>query len=102
MSATTICGDTHTGLGWLDGGATMVCSLPTGHRGMHWGGKDGLQPWPVKKGFIHLPGPEQLENELIGIRPHGGFCSNRSQTGLECDLRWGHPGVHARRGHIWR
>jgi hypothetical protein len=96
-----ICGETHPGLRWLDDGAELVCSLPAGHRGLHWGGKDGMQPWPRKKGFIHLPGPEELPNEAIGIRPYQGFCTNKHPLFGECDLRFRHPGPHARRGKIW-
>jgi hypothetical protein len=92
MSATAICGSTHPGLDWFKGGAEMVCDLPPGHRGYHW---FEFQPWPRKRGFIHLPGPDELPNDQIGIRPHGGFCNN-------CDLRWNHPGPHARRGRIWK
>ena len=101
MSATTICGAEHPGLEWLAGGATMVCTLPEGHRGLHWGGRDGLQPWPRKLGLIHLPGPQELPNDQIGIRPMGGFCNEKHAIHGECDLRWSHNGPHARRGKIW-
>ena len=102
MSATALCGSEHRGLDWLDGGATMVCTLPVGHRGYHWGGKDGLQPWPKKRGLIHLPGPEEFPNDKIGIRPNGGFCPHKHPRHGECDLRFNHPGCHARRGAIWK
>ena len=97
-----ICGETHPGLEWLDNGQELVCSLPPGHKGYHWGGKDGLQPFPRKRGLIHLPGPEELPNDQIGIRAHGGFCTNRHPVKGECDLRFNHPGCHARRGAIWK
>lgn len=97
-----ICGATHPGLDWLDGGAELVCGLLSGHAGYHWGARDGLQPFPRKRGLIHLPGPEELPNELIGIRPHGGFCTNKHALKGECDLRFRHPGPHARRGKIWK
>ena len=101
--AEQICGDTHPGLEWLDGGAMMICTLPPGHRGYHFGGgSGGIQPWPRKKGFIHLPGPEEVPNELIGIRPLSGFCTNKHPVKGECDLRFRHPGPHARRGKIWK
>lgn len=103
MSATALCGSEHPGLAWLDGGATMICTLPPGHRGYHFGGgSGGIQPWPRKKGFIHLPGLPELPNELIGIRAHGGFCNGKHPTHGECSLRWRHPGPCANRGHIWK
>lgn len=98
----SICGDIHAGLEWLANGQEWVCTLPPGHRGYHWGGgNDGMQPWPRRKGFIHLPGPEELPNEAIGIRPYGWFCTNKHDAFGECDLRFRHPGPHARRGKIW-
>jgi hypothetical protein len=97
-----ICGATHPGLEWLGNGEELICSLPEGHRGYCWGGRDGMQPFPRRRGFIHLPGPEQLPNAEIGIRPMSGFCNNRHPVHGECDLRWHHKGAHARRGAIWR
>jgi hypothetical protein len=101
VSDDNICGDRHPGLAWLDEGREMVCSLSPGHRGLHWGGRDGMQPWPRRKGLIHWPGPEELPNDAIGIRPYGGFCINKHPTYGECDLRFKHAGPHARRGKIW-
>lgn len=97
-----ICGEKHPGLDWLDGGAELVCGLHPGHKGYHWGARDGMQPFPRKKGFVHLPGPEELPNDHVGIRPYGGFCTNKHPVHGECDLRWHHPGAHARKGRIWR
>jgi hypothetical protein len=101
MSDYVICGTEHPGLPWLDNGAKMHCTLPAGHRGYCWGGRDGMQPWPRRRGFIHLPGPEELANELVGIRPYQGFCTAKHPAHGECDLRFKHPGAHARRGKIW-
>jgi len=94
-----LCGDEHPGLEWFKGGGKLVCDLPAGHRGYHW---FDMQPWPRKRGLIHLPGLPELPNDQIGIRPYGGFCTNKHPVKGECDLRWGHPGCHARRGRIWK
>jgi hypothetical protein len=102
VSDKEICGDTHPGLEWLGGGQELVCSLPPGHRWYHWGGLDGLQPWPRKKGFIHILGPDMLPNDQIGIRPYGGFCTERHLLHGECQLRWRHPGPCASPGKIWK
>ena len=102
MSDKEICGDIHHGIECFNNGQEMVCSLPSGHRGYHFGGQDGLQPWPRKKGFIHLPGLPEFPNDQIGIRPHGGFCNGRHVSGTECQLRWRHNGPCAARGKIWK
>lgn len=103
MSSENICGDRHPGHSWLNDGEEMTCTLPPGHRGYHWGGgNDSMQPWPRKRGLIYLPGPEELPNEAIGIRPFGGFCPERHPVHGECNLRHQHPGPHARQGAIWR
>lgn len=62
----------------------LPCDLPADHEGYHWHGD--VIPWP--------------DNERIAIRAPGAFCTGK-KNGKDCQLKWLHPGPHARPGMIW-